>query len=154
RVEAMPARPAKRAAVADAPAPPEATTQTLPQHEMLALPALHARGAYGAGVRVAVMDNGFMGVDTMRGFAVGREAGLIIAGYDFVENDDDVFNTGTHGTNVLAVMAARHETAWLPAAPEAQYILFRTEDDATESRQEELNWAAAAEWADSIGAHI
>ena len=39
-------------------------------------------------------------------------------------------------------------------APDANYMLFRTEDSASETLIEEDNWAAAAEYADSVGVDI
>jgi hypothetical protein len=40
------------------------------------------------------------------------------------------------------------------AAPGADYLLFRTENDVSETHQEEDNWMAAAETADSLGADV
>src|SRR5690606_9640576 len=39
-------------------------------------------------------------------------------------------------------------------SPEAEYVLLRTENSSYERRIEEANWAAAAEYADSIGVDV
>jgi subtilisin family serine protease len=40
------------------------------------------------------------------------------------------------------------------AAPDASLILLRTENDSSETTREEMNWVAAAEYADSLGAQV
>ncbi len=43
---------------------------------------------------------------------------------------------------------------YVGAAPEAEYLLFRTENGASETPLEEFNWVAAAEYADSAGVDV
>lgn len=105
----------------------------------------------GKGVRVAVFDNGFPGVDRLSGFSRAK----IIATRDFVAGETDVYNnSGTHGTMVLSTLAAYQPGGLVGAAFDAEYILAVTENDMSESLQEEYNWVVAAEWADSLGADI
>lgn len=105
----------------------------------------------GKGVRVAVFDNGFPGVNQLSGFSKTK----IIATRDFVAEEADVYNnTGTHGTMVLSTLSAYQPGGIVGAAFDAEYILAVTENDMSESLQEEYNWVVAAEWADSLGADI
>lgn len=105
----------------------------------------------GKGIRVAVFDNGFPGVDRLPGF----QKTSILATRDVVNGETDVYNnTGTHGTMVLSTLAAYQPGGVVGAAFDADYILAVTENDASESLQEEYNWVVGAEWADSMGADI
>ena len=130
------------------------------QLSMIGLDELHKSGFTGKGVTIAVFDNGFNRVDQMDGFTHIFQEGRMIATRDFVDGDDDVyedcFSTGAcrHGTHVLSTIAGVVENEFMGAAPDANFILLRTEDDASETSQEEDNWVAAAEYADSLGADI
>lgn len=131
--------------------------QHLRQLQMLGLNALHQQGYTGEGVTVAVFDNGFYQVDSLPAFAHLFEEGKILATRDYVDGDDDVFAPCVHcqhGTYVFSILAARAPDRLIGAAPDARFILLRTEDDYGETRQEEDNWVAAAEFADSLGAQI
>jgi serine protease AprX len=124
------------------------------QLEMLNLPPLHQRGLTGKGVRIAVLDAGFPGVDELAAFDSLRSQGRLLATYDFVEDTSFVYAHSQHGTQVLSTIGA-----WLPGeligtAPDASFLLARTEEARTETRQEEDQWVAAVEWADSIGVDV
>jgi subtilisin family serine protease len=55
---------------------------------------------------------------------------------------------------VFSILAASWPGRLTGSAPGASFILLRTENDSSETRQEEDNWVAAAEFADSLGADI
>ncbi|MEM6265668.1 MAG: S8 family serine peptidase [Bacteroidota bacterium] len=128
------------------------------QLSMLGLDKLHARGYTGQGVVIAVMDNGFLEINQESPFAHLMERDGVLFTRDFVEPGHSVFEpcegTCRHGSLVLSVLAARIPGQLMGAAPDASYLLFRTEDDLNESHREEDNWLAAAELADSLGANI
>ena len=71
-----------------------------------------------------------------------------------MDNDYDVFSGSSHGTMVLSTMGGYMVDSLIGTAPEATYMLFRTEDSGSETLIEEDNWAAAAEYADSVGVDI
>lgn len=126
------------------------------QLQQLNLPALHAMGYTGRGIRVAILDAGFPYMDQIPAFQHLFRSGRYITGYDFVAGDSSIFGDNAHGTQVASVIVA-HDPEGLgyqAGAPEVSVILARTEDALSESRLEEWNWARAAEWADSLGAHI
>lgn len=130
------------------------------QITMLELNVLHDLDYTGRGVRIAVFDNGFRGVDSLAAFQHVFEGQRMLATKDYVDNDEDVFEDCgrssycKHGTNVFSILAARQEGQLMGSAPDATYILLRTENDSSETHQEEDNWLAAAEFADSLGAQV
>ncbi len=124
---------------------------------MLGLDQLHVAGFTGKGVRIAVFDNGYRRVDSLAGMAHLFEENRILHTWDFVDNEEAVFDSCVHckhGTYVFSILAARQPGGLNGGAPDADYLLFRTEDDYGETHQEESNWIAAAERADSLGAQI
>lgn len=110
-------------------------------------------GIDGKGVRMAVFDAGFPQVDTHPAFEHLRKEGRIIKTYDFVRKRDFVYGYNAHGRMVLSVIAGIHEGRRMGLATGAEFLLARTEKN-TEPYSEEVNWAAALEWADKNGAHI
>ena len=111
---------------------------------------LHAYGFQGQGVEIAVMDNGFQGMDNSGYLAQARNDGRIVPVYDFVDNDLDVFSEGSHGSLVLGTMLGYFEDQIIGSAPLSKAYLFVTEDTDSEGLYEEYLWAIAAEHADSI----
>ena len=111
---------------------------------------LHAYGFQGQGIEIAVMDNGFQGMDNSGYLAQARNDGRIVPVYDFVDNDLDVFSEGSHGSLVLGTMLGYFEDQIIGSAPLSKAYLFVTEDTDSEGLYEEYLWAIAAEHADSI----
>ncbi len=124
------------------------------QNRSLNLPPLHAQNYRGEGMLIAVLDGGFTNGDIMPFFDKARHENRILPGYDFVENDDYVYETTAHGSQVLSVMAADIPHVMVGSAPDAAYVCLKTEDNSGEYPAEEMNWVAALEYADSIGADI
>lgn len=122
------------------------------QANMLNTDLLHQIGHRGNGVIIAIMDNGFNNVDNIRGFDSIRTH--ILATWDFVNNDNNVYDGGIHGTNVLSCIGGNIKGKYLGTAPDASFLLLQSEDTGGEWVMEEYNWAAAAEWADSAGADL
>jgi serine protease AprX len=107
----------------------------------------------GTGVRIAVFDGGFPGVDTSPMFQHLRESGRIIATWDFVKKTEFVYDYSSHGTMVLTCIAGKLDDKKFGLAPGAEFLLARTEVT-REVFSEEENWLAAVEWADKNGADI
>ncbi|PRY15559.1 putative secreted protein (Por secretion system target) [Pontibacter ummariensis] len=124
------------------------------QANMLGADKLHAAGYRGAGLTIAVLDAGFPAVNTIPALAHLYQNGKLKGTYDFVQKQEDVYGASSHGTSVLSTMAAYEPGKMIGTAYEANYLLLRTEDAATEHNIEEINWLLAAEYADSAGADV
>lgn len=130
---------------------------SLEQNQQINVPAVHNTGNYAQGVIVGVFDNGFrllthQALDTLRP--------RIIATYDWVDHKVSVVPNnpstlfGSHGVNTLSTIGGYRAGQLIGPAFGATFILARTENDSSETPIEEDNWAAAIEWADSIGVDV
>ncbi|MEM9931012.1 MAG: S8 family serine peptidase [Bacteroidota bacterium] len=115
--------------------------------------SLHAWGFRGKGVLVGVFDGGFPNVQ-YKDFLGYDDGEAVPANFDVVEQDETALDGSTHGATVLSTMAAHHPFFYIGTAPEAQYVLFKTENGRGEHRLEEINYAIALELADSIGIDV
>jgi subtilisin family serine protease len=105
-------------------------------------------------VIIAVLDAGFSNL-SHEVFAPMT----ILARRDFVNGDEDVGDgadqgEGSHGTMTLSVLGGFKEGQLIGPAYAAGFILAKTENTASETPVEEDNWAAAAEWAEALGADV
>ncbi|MFM9951780.1 MAG: S8 family peptidase [Saprospiraceae bacterium] len=116
--------------------------------------SLHALGHRGTGITVAVLDGGFTSADKHYVFDSLRTKNLLIPARDFVDNDWQVCESSSHGMQVLSVMGGNQPGVLVGGAPNAAYVLVKTEDVRSEYRVEECNWIAGLEYADSLGADI
>jgi subtilisin family serine protease len=120
------------------------------QIEMLNGIPLHNLGRRGQGMRIAVIDAGFLHADRIKAFASLQLLGT----HNVVFPGGSVFCADEHGTKVLSCLAA-NLTGWMTGtAPEASYLLIKSEDMRTEFPIEEDFWAAALEYADSVGVDV
>lgn len=115
---------------------------------------LHSAGFRGKGVLVAVLDAGFYRANQMQIFDSLFRRGGVVATRDFTNNDALVYDDDDHGTQVLSCMAANLPNVFIGTAPDADFLLLRTEEANAENLWEEATWATAAEYADSMGADI
>ena len=113
------------------------------------------QGIRGSGVTIGMLDSGFETGNP------AFDSATVIAQWDFVFDDSTVANepadtsiASRHGTETWSLLAANLPTQIIGVAPEADYILLKTEDVRSETRVEEDNWVAALEWADSIGVDV
>jgi hypothetical protein len=116
--------------------------------------ALHNSGYDGNDVLIAVLDGGFTNADKIESLNNLRSRNGIKATYNFVEKDLYVYDSNSHGTAVLSVLAGDLPGYIIGTAPGADYMLLLTEDVRSEFPCEEDFWAAGAEFADSSGADI
>ncbi|MDR2810644.1 MAG: S8 family serine peptidase [Tannerellaceae bacterium] len=111
---------------------------------------LHKEGYRGKGMRVAVIDAGFMFADRMAVFDSLRLEGT----YNVITPGESVFFDDEHGTKVLSCLAANAPGVMVGTAPEASYWLIKSEDGHSEYPIEEDYWTAAVEFADSVGVQV
>lgn len=114
---------------------------------------LHQNNFTGTGKIIAVIDNGFTGVNTAQPFQRLFTNNLILGGFNYVTNSTNVYTSGSHGTNVLSCIGGFKENELVGTAPDAQYYLFVTEAS-FENPVEESFWVAAAEQADYHGVDV
>ncbi len=121
----------------------------------LNIPAVHALGVKGAGVRIAMLDAGF---NTDQPLMAGAH---VIGQRDFVYGDTIVKDQPgeaqgemTHGTGTWSLIAGQVPGRLYGAAPLADFLLAKTEFTPTETRIEEDHWVAGIEWAIANGAQI
>lgn len=124
------------------------------QADQIDVTCLHAKGYLGEGMTIAVLDAGFLTVDTLPAFDSLIINKRLLGTRDFVTGDTMVFEDNYHGMMVLSCMTGNIPGKIIGTAPHAKFWLLRTEDAATESIQEEMNWAVGAEFADSVGADV
>ena len=124
------------------------------QIQMLNGHFLHQQDFTGQGKIIAVMDNGFTGVNTASSFQRLRDNNLILGGYNFPDRNTSIYSRGSHGTNVLSCMGGFVANQLVGTAPDAHYYLFITEDINSENPVEESYWVEAAEFADSLGVDV
>ncbi len=115
---------------------------------------LHLLGYQGEGILIAVLDAGFNNTNVLDAFAELYAENRIIATRDFVDGDEDVYIGSNHGTSVLSTIALNLPGTMVGTAPDADFILLRTEYGPSELIIEEENWIAGAEFADSMGADL
>jgi subtilisin family serine protease len=124
------------------------------QVAMIGADKMHEQGFTGQGMRIAIFDSGFKNANSLQAFNHVFINNRVLATYDFVSNEESVFEDDEHGLRVLSAMAAYVPGEIIGTAYEADYLLFRTEDAASEFRIEEINWLMAAEYADSAGVDV
>ncbi|MFW6019126.1 MAG: S8 family serine peptidase [Bacteroidales bacterium] len=117
------------------------------------LDVFQEQGIDGSGIRVAVFDGGFPGVEEIPVFKHIRDDNRIINTYDFAKNKETVYHGSKHGTMVLSNIAGKIDSVNMGMATGAEFLLARTEIK-REPFSEEENWLAAMEWADKHGAQI
>ncbi len=124
------------------------------QNEILGVDLMHEAGFRGEGILIGVFDGGFMNVDALPYFAHIFDNDRIIYTYDYVRNDDYVYDFDRHGTEVLSTIGAFQDNQLIGTAYNANFILCITEEVVSEYRVEEYNWLFAVEAADSVGVDI
>lgn len=116
--------------------------------------ALHGLGFRGAGKWIAVLDAGFDAADRLPAFDRAFAEERILLGIDAMNSQAGLFAHHRHGTSVLGTMASWWPDSLIGTAPDATYLLYRTEDAYSEYLVEEDYWVAAAEHADSVGVDL
>ena len=115
---------------------------------------MHRQGYHGETMLIGVLDAGFLNADKVGFLKPLFEEGRVLATYDFVRKETAVYEDDSHGLSCLSAIAATADNQLYGTAFNAQFILLRTEDAATESRVEEANWLFGAEYADSAGVDV
>ncbi len=127
---------------------------TYKQNSLIQVDKLHTLGYTGKGIRIAIIDAGFAGMDTISFFQHLFDENRIVFTWNVPDNTPHVWGYSTHGTMVASLISAKKQSVFTGTAPDATLLLFRTEVVDSERLVEEFYWIRAAEMADSIGVHI
>lgn len=118
------------------------------QNNLLNILPLHQNKILANNLYIGVFDAGFSNACKINGL---EQLSVNTITKDFVTHDNSVYEDDQHGANCLAFMATNSPGNYIGTAPFANYLLCRTEEAASEYPTEEVNWLAAAEFADSCG---
>lgn len=124
------------------------------QVKMLGLENYHKRGFTGRGVKIALFDAGFYKLDSIKAFDSLLKRNGILAKRDFPSQNSNVYDDDAHGMYVLSLISGYVKDSLTGTAPDANFVLARTEIVSSETHMEEFYWIKAMEWADSIGVDI
>lgn len=111
---------------------------------------LHQAGFRGQGMTIAVIDAGYHNVDSITAMQNIRILGV----KDFVNPAADIYAESSHGLSVLSCIGMNRPNVMIGTAPEASFWLLRSEDEYSEHLVEQDYWAAAVEFADSVGVDV
>ena len=131
-----------------------------PQLNQINVVPAHELGFKGQDVIICMMDVGYR--LNHEAFAAIISSGRLLAQYDFINHDNDtdydpdqdIPGQADHGTLTWSTLGGESSGDLYGPSYLASFILAKTEDISSERHIEEDNWAAGAEWADSIGASV
>lgn len=130
-----------------------------------ALDQLHADtlislGLDGTGIKIGIIDAGFMNADQDRYLEELIEAEKVEGYKNFIETDltDPYLNSAEtndrHGSKVFSFLAGKYDDNYAGLANDATFYLARTDQSDKEYRGEEDYWIAAVEWMHSNGVRL
>lgn len=121
------------------------------QVQQIKVNIVHNQGIYGQGIIIGHFD---AGIDYLTHPAFTTLPMKILKKKDFQTGDTSVLTMHSHGEATLSLVGGYAPGSMIGPAFQSSYILCRTEVDPGERWFEMDNWAAAAEWVDSLGADI
>jgi serine protease AprX len=124
---------------------------SLRQDTMIKVNRVHNNGVFGQGVIVANFDAGYLNFNHE---AFTTYPMKIIRKKDFQTGDTVTIASHSHGQATLSLVGGYKPGSLISPAFASKFILCRTEVDPTETPAEMDNWAAAAQWVDSLGADV
>lgn len=113
---------------------------------------LHTAGFRGKGIEIAIIDAGYRNLPHIE-----LLNNINIKGYKgFVDGRSNLVSgaNNQHGLNVLSCIATNQPNLFVGTAPEASFWLLGSEDPRSEFPIEQDYWAAAIEFADSVGVDV
>ena len=124
---------------------------SLNQDTLIKVNRVHNNGIYGQGIIVANFDAGYQNLNheafTTYPMKIWRKK-------DFSTGDTVTLASHSHGQATLSLVGGYKPGSLISPAFASTFVLCRTEVDPTETPAEMDNWAAAAQWADSLGVDV
>jgi len=124
---------------------------SLNQDTIIKVNKVHNNGIYGQGVIIGHFDAGYLNFNHE---AFTTYPMKIWKKKDFSTGDTVTLATHSHGQATLSLVGGYKPGSLIGPAFASTFILCRTEVDPTETPAEMDNWAAAAQWVDSLGADV
>lgn len=126
------------------------------QVNQINVPAVHALGHTGQGVRLLIIDTGFK--KTHKAF----DSLTVVDEWDFIFNDSNVSYDAndvityqeSHGTGCWSIAAGYDPGTFVGPAYRSDFLLAKTEDYVNEGIVEEDRLVAALEWGEALGADV
>lgn len=115
---------------------------------------LHNIGLRGQGMLIAMLDGGFFNYHTLDAMDSIILNNQVVDTWDFYSQNATVSDDHPHGMQCLSIIAANIPGSFVGKAPKANFMLYRTEDVASEYPVEEFNMVCGMERADSAGADV
>lgn len=124
---------------------------SLNQDTLIKVNKVHNEGIFGQGIIVANFDAGYQNLNHE---AFTTYPMKIWKKKDFQTGDTVNLASHSHGQATLSLVGGYKPGSLISPAFASTYVLCRTEVDPTETPAEMDNWAAAAQWADSLGVDV
>ncbi len=124
---------------------------SLRQDTLIKVNLVHNQGIFGQGIIIAHFDAGFTNLNHECFTTLPMK---ILRKKDFQTGDTVNLAVHSHGQATLSLVGGYKPGSLIGPAFKSSFILCRTEVDPTETPVEMDNWAAAAQWVDSLGADI
>lgn len=124
---------------------------SLNQDTLIKVNRVHNEGIYGQGIIVANFDAGYLNLNHE---AFTTYPMKIWKKKDFHTGDTVNLASHSHGQATLSLVGGYKPGSLISPAFASTYVLCRTEVDPTETPAEMDHWAAAAQWADSLGVDV
>ncbi len=124
---------------------------SLNQDTLIKVNRVHNQGIYGQGILVANFDAGYQNLNHE---AFTTYPMKIWKKKDFNTGDTVTLASHSHGQATLSLVGGYKPGSLISPAFASTFVLCRTEVDPGETPMEMDNWAAAAQWVDSLGVDV
>ncbi len=115
---------------------------------------MHQKGIHGENTLITLLDDGFLDANISPVLAPIFNEKRVLATLVTDPTEKNVYNGGSHGTEVLSTIAGQANGKLYGTAYMANFALAQTEESQHELLIEEVNWLRGAEWADSLGTDV
>ncbi len=124
------------------------------QISQLGVDKMHALGLTGKDIKITVLDDGFSQANQVSYLQAVYTEKRLLGTLMTDPNLRNIYEGGSHGTEVWSTIAAQAPGKLYGTAYQAQFAIAQTEESDHELLVEEANWMRGAEWADSLGTDI
>lgn len=129
--------------------------QSAAQTGLYSIAHLHDQGYTGAGITIAFLDAGFANMNNNPGFDSTFSKGRVKAVKDFwATSSGTVYYKSSHGSDCASLVIGNIPGTFVGMAPDVNVMFAITDDYITETHQDEFNYVAGVEWAESLGTEI